>query len=99
VFENYFPDQHRGERAGFGGGKSPFNNASAVEVDDDIEVIVAADGGEQFRDVPSPDLVASHEVVESLPGDASRFDDVRELPCFAPVFNTSFAPSKSKCLR
>ena len=59
MFENCFPDQHRGERAGCGGGKSPSNNASAVEVDDDIEVVVAADGGGQFRDVPSPDLVWS----------------------------------------
>lgn len=53
------PRCHRGERAGFGGGKSPSNNAPAVEVDDDIEVVVAADGGGQFRDVPSPDLVWS----------------------------------------
>ena len=40
----------------------------------------------------------SHEVLGSPPEDASRCGNVLESPCFATIFETSFAPSKSMCL-
>ena len=57
VCENCFPDKHGGERACFAAGKSPSNNTSAVQIKNGVEVVLAAECGRKFSDVPSPNLV------------------------------------------
>ena len=57
VCENCFPDKHDGERACFAADKSPSNNTSAVQIKNGVEVVLAAECGRKFSDVPSPNLV------------------------------------------
>lgn len=59
VRENCFPDKHGGERTCFAAGEPPSNNTSALQVKNDVEVVIDADYGRKLNDVPSLDLVWS----------------------------------------
>ena len=96
VGENCFPDKHSGKRACFAAGEPPSNNTSAVQVKDDVEVVIATECGRKFGDVPSPNLVWSCRTKSWDLG--LRFGDVHESPFFDPVFDTFFAPSTGKFL-